>query len=373
MPMFSVNRLGIHFAQAGVLQTGGAEPYCSFARRTEARCITFCIAAFAAGSCAAQASKCTLTGEPKTLPLFRVTEGAETKYEGNEAQAGCDYSAHRLAIENGGGRVDKCELAKDGDRLWITFRRSKTEGDVERYLMPISSWTMKVCGVHLAIRPQVEAAVKAKVAADPGYNQMIEEIFGKPAPNVTIIVQAPSNKSQIADESDEPESALRPLTREQADARNRGARARVSEPQPSTLAPLPGPETPRRLAVIGAPEASSERVNLGRIELTDCSRLEANQGYNAVWRTARQETILYATFNGTDPAIAAVKATIADCMKIGIAACGLSSAITNPAACYPSFKTAFFTCLTTNVRDGTLPQKIVNSLGSLNTETVCHW
>lgn len=164
-------------------------------------------------------------------------------------------------------------------------------------------------------------------------------------------------------ESSSPE--LPPPTADQLRSRIQGARRRISVTTPSQQA------GGGANAAVGG--AATEKVVLGRSEMPACSRMEWNQVYNSTLRTAQQEIILYATYNGTDPAVAAVKSQVVDCMKIGIAACGVSSALSNPAACYPTFKTAFLTCLTASLNDGSLAQKVLTSLGSLQTETVCHW
>lgn len=110
------------------------------------------------------------------------------------------------------------------------------------------------------------------------------------------------------------------------------------------------------------PAPQQQRVELGSMDITPCSKWSG-----IVPTFADQRLIAYADADYQAAVTNQVKSAVQACAAQGVAACGLTSLISSPAACLPAFKIAVSACLT---------QKGSNinfqSLG-LSVESKCMW
>lgn len=110
----------------------------------------------------------------------------------------------------------------------------------------------------------------------------------------------------------------------------------------------------------------SGRVQLGWMNLPDCTTMEWRNVYNATLKKAEQRLYGYAYVDQT--ALNRAKTDIEQCLVQAVGACGIASLTASPVACLPAFKVQFAACL----KSRNVEQTVVNSV-HLSAESQCMW
>lgn len=124
------------------------------------------------------------------------------------------------------------------------------------------------------------------------------------------------------------------------------------------------PPPPARTAVQSAVMKNPGLIQLGWMHIPRCIRVKWKNSWP---KLETGEHRLYGYANVPPQSLGQIAAnTITQCAAVGAAACGLSSLITSPASCVPTFTPAFSNCLTQ--QGGRAVQSI-----RLSTDTQCIW
>ena len=111
---------------------------------------------------------------------------------------------------------------------------------------------------------------------------------------------------------------------------------------------------------------SDNRIKLGEMTITPCSKVEWRQLYNATTKFGEQRVAAFLHVN--NQAFSSSRQICENCAKQATVAATISAIFTSASAALPAFKLTFGACLASSNIDKSIADSI-----SLSTETTCHY